>query len=88
MEKKIDNNNENIEINSEEKIKENKTIKLNTQEIEEYNNTQNKEESITKFALGDKFHPINSEDEIIEYIGERIRALENLENCKKLKVKS
>ena len=41
-------------------------------------------------ALG---HPIaatslHHEDEIIEYIGERIRALENLENCKKLKVKN
>ena len=47
----------------------------------------NKEEpQIKTFYLGDEFHPVNSDDEVIEYIGERIRALENLENCKSLKV--
>ena len=42
-------------------------------------------EQITTFRLGDETHPVNNDDQIIEYIGERIRALENLEGCTKLK---
>jgi hypothetical protein len=47
-------------------------------------NTQ--EENIITFSIGDERHPIHEDDEEISFIGERIRALENLENCKNLKV--
>ena len=40
---------------------------------------------IQTYQLGDTTHPVNPDDEEIEYIGERIRALENLEKCTKLK---
>jgi Leucine-rich repeat (LRR) protein len=40
---------------------------------------------IEVFMLGDETHPISSDDEVIEYIGSRIRALENLENCTALR---
>lgn len=44
------------------------------------------QESITMFRLNDEFHKFNNDDEVIEFIGERIRALENLGQCTKLKV--
>jgi hypothetical protein len=53
---------------------------------EKKENNCNENQSIKTFHLGDEYHPVNSDDEIIEFIGERIRALENLENCKVLKV--
>ena len=43
------------------------------------------EPSIQTFQLGDERHPVDPEAEEIEYIGERIRAIENLEKCKNLK---
>jgi hypothetical protein len=43
------------------------------------------EPQIQTFQLGDATHPVNPDDEEIEYIGERIRAIENLEKCTKLK---
>lgn len=43
-------------------------------------------QNIVTFQLGGESHPVNEDDEIIEYIGERISALENLEKCKNLKV--
>lgn len=43
------------------------------------------EPSIQTFQLGDETHPVNPDDEEIQYIGERIRAIENLEKCTKLK---
>ena len=46
---------------------------------------QPQEPQIQTFQLGDSTHPVNPDDEEIEYIGERIRALENLEKCTKLK---
>ncbi len=49
-------------------------------------NGHNSDSIITTFRLGDDTHPVNADDEVIEYIGARIRALENLESCCKLKV--
>jgi len=43
------------------------------------------EPSIQTFQLGDERHPVDPEAEEIEYIGERIKALEHLEKCTKLK---
>jgi hypothetical protein len=57
-------------------------IKILEEEKKELNNNP----PIKTFSLGDEFHPILPNDEIIEFIGERIRALENLENCFCLKV--
>ncbi len=41
---------------------------------------------IVTFSLGDETHPINENDEIIEYIGERIKSLDGLQKCTNLKV--
>src|SRR4051794_3800317 len=46
---------------------------------------EHKESPIEVFRLGDDGHPVNPDDEVIEYIGARICALEGLENCKNLK---
>ena len=43
------------------------------------------EPEIKTYELGDEYHPVNPDDEVIEYIGERIRALDHLEKCTKLK---
>ena len=43
------------------------------------------EPAIQTYQLGDETHPVNPDDEEIQYIGERIRAIENLEKCTKLK---
>jgi hypothetical protein len=55
-------------------------------ELEAKTKTEKESPSIVTFRLGDENHPVNEDDEVIEYIGERIRALENLENCKNLTV--
>ena len=63
------------------------TTKKEENKIEEKNQNQpvKEEPQIQTFMLGDERHPVNPDDEEIEYIGERIRALENLEKCKNLK---
>jgi Leucine-rich repeat (LRR) protein len=48
-------------------------------------NVQKEEPSIQTFELGDERHPVDPEAEEIEYIGERIKALDHLEKCTKLK---
>lgn len=53
----------------------------------ENGNMGKEDEQITTFELGDDLHPVDEEAEVIEFIGERIRRLENLEKCKNLKVK-
>ena len=69
-------------------IKENKEENKPQQENTINNNPppEKKEEpAIQTFQLGDERHPVDPEAEEIEYIGERIRAIENLEKCKNLK---
>ena len=59
-------------------------------------NDKNEDNGIITFRLGDENHPFEEDDEVIyisfkstlkviEFIGERIRALENLEKCRNLK---
>ena len=75
-------------------IKEEKKSEAQTQEKKEENIINNnppqpqppkEEPQIQTFQLGDERHPVDPDAEEIEYIGERIRAIENLEKCKKLK---
>lgn len=55
--------------------------------IEPEAKVKQEEEKITIYRLGDEKHQFNPDDEEIEFIGERICALENLEKCKNLKVR-
>ncbi len=74
-------NNTNIESNPEKTTTNNLVPNTNnnpTAKAEDYN--------ITTFRLGEEKFPVDNEAEVIEYINARIRALENLENCKNLKV--
>ena len=54
--------------------------------VEENEEMKNNNAPVKTFFLGDDFHCFEQNDEIIEFIGERIRALENLEKCLGLKV--
>ena len=79
----------NQETNPQSTASQNEIIANNSQYTQASNNIQpqqkQEEPQIQTFQLGDKFHPVNPDDEEIQYIGERIRALENLENCTILK---
>ena len=55
--------------------------KPSKQEEKTQQENKTEDEPIKTFSLGDEFHPVNPDDEVIEYIGERIKALENLEKC-------
>jgi len=77
-------------INRENTEEENKTNNTTIQsnvalESNGNNNSGHFENNITKFILGGDKHPVNDDDEVIEYIGERIRAIENISGCTKLK---
>ena len=89
QEEKKEESNTNQKINAQPNTPQNQIITNNpksthTSNIEQPQQKQ-EEPQIQTFELGDKFHPVNPDDEVIEYIGERIRALENLEKCTKLK---
>ena len=69
-------------------IKEESNNPEKKEEKTENNQIEKKEEQqpqIQTFELGDERHPVDPEAEEIEYIGERIKALEHLEKCTKLK---
>ena len=76
------------EPNKPETKPEEKTENTQPEKKEKTENTQPEkkdEPQIQTFQLGDERHPVDPNAEEIEYIGERIRALENLEKCTKLK---
>ena len=77
------------EANSQQTNQQNQILTNNQQSNPQQNPQQPpqqpQESPIQTFQLGDAHHPVNPDDEEIEYIGERIRALENLEKCTKLK---
>ena len=60
---------------------------LEEEKLKEQEEKQKINENIVTFSIGDEKHPISEDDEEIFFIGERIRALENLEICKNLKVR-
>ena len=69
-------------------IKEESNNPEKKEEKTENNQMEKKEEQqpqIQTFELGDERHPVDPDAEEIEYIGERIKALEHLEKCTKLK---
>ena len=63
----------------------NKTEKKEEEKNENNQNEKTEEPHIQTFELGDERHPVDPEAEEIEYIGERIKALDHLEKCTKLK---
>ena len=84
---------ERLKIEEEKKIlEENKRLDEEQKKLDEEKRIEDQKKleeeqqpQIQTFELGDERHPVDPEAEEIEYIGERIKALEHLEKCTKLK---